>query len=78
MLKDLESKIPCITALATDSVLTAVESKIPNVSSLVKNTNYDTEISDIEKKITDHDHGKYITTSEFSKLTIQNFNAILA
>ena len=44
----------------------------------MKKTDYDTKISDIEKKITDHDHEKYITTSEFNKLTAENFNAILA
>ena len=38
----------------------------------MKKTNYDTKISDIEKKITDHDHDKFITTSEFNKLTTEN------
>ena len=28
-------------------------------------------------KITHHDHDKYITTSEFNKLTAENFAAIL-
>ena len=73
----MESKIPSITGLATNSALTAVENKIPNVSSLVKKTGYDTKISDIEKKVTDHDHDKYITTSEFIKLTTKNLNARL-
>ena len=35
-------------------------------------------ISDIEKKITDHNHDKYITSLEFNKLTTENFNARLA
>ena len=35
------------------------------------------KISDIEKKITDHDHDKYITTSEFNNLTKENFKARL-
>ena len=48
------------------------------MSSSVKNTDYDTKISDIEKKITDHEHGKYITTSEFNQLTTEIFNARLA
>ena len=43
----MESKIPSITGLATNAALTAVENKIPNVSSLVKR--YDTKISEIEK-----------------------------
>ena len=39
-----------------------------------KTTDYDTKISEIEKKITDHDHNnKYITTKAFNKLTIENF-----
>ena len=37
-----------------------------------------TKISEIEKKLTDHKHGKYITTPEFNKLTAENFAAILA
>ena len=74
---EIESKIPIITVLATKSALTAVENKIPNVSSFVKKTNYDTKVSDIKKKITDHDHGKYITTSEFNTLAARVFNARL-
>ena len=47
----------------TNTGLTAVENKIPNVSNLVKKTDYNTKISEIENKITtDHDHDKYITT----------------
>ena len=33
------------------------------------------KISDIENKITDHDHDKYITTQEFNKLTSEDFTA---
>ena len=49
-----------------------------NVSILVKKIDYDTKISDIEKKITDHDHDKYITTPEFNTLAASVFNARLA
>ena len=38
----------------TSKCLTAVESKIPNISSLVKKTDYTTNIAEIEKKFTDH------------------------
>ena len=55
-----------ITGLATNSALTAVKNKILDVSSLVKKTDYDAKISDIEKKVTDHDHDKYNTASEFN------------
>ena len=55
-----------------------MENKIPSVSSLVKKTDYDTKIPEIEKKLTDHDHDKYITTSEFNTLAASVFNARLA
>ena len=58
--------------------MTAVENKIPDVSSLVTKTNYNTKISDIEKKITDHNHEKYITNPEFNRLTTENIKARLA
>ena len=51
---------------------------IPNVSNLVKKNDYNTKINEIEKKITDHSHDKYITTPEFNKLTVENFAARLA
>ena len=37
-----------------------------------------TKIREIEKKITDHDHEKYITTPEFNKITAEKFAARLA
>ena len=37
-----------------------------------------TKIAEIEKKILVHDYGKYITTQEPNKLTVDNFTAILA
>ena len=73
----MESKVPSISGLATNAALTAVENKIPNVSNLVTKTDYNTKINEIEKKITDHDHDKYITTPEFNKLTAENFAARL-
>ena len=57
--------------------MTAVENKIPNVSGLVTKTNYNTKISEIENKITDHDHDIYITTQGFNRLTTENFKARL-
>ena len=41
-------------------------------------TNYDTKISELEKKLTDHNHDKYITTPEFNTLAAEVFNARLA
>ena len=54
-----------------------MENKMPSVSNLVKKADYDTKISELEKKITDHNHNKYITTPEFNTLTASIFNARL-
>ena len=67
-LTELENKIPDVSNSATTNALTAVETKIPSVSNLVKKTDYDTKITEIEKKFTDHNHDKYITTPEFNTL----------
>ena len=59
----VKAVIPNIANLATTAALTAVENKITIVSNLVKKkTDYNTKISKIENKTTDHDHDKYITT----------------
>ena len=42
---------------------------MPNVSNLVKKTDYNTKINEIDKKTTDDDYNKYITTPKFNKLT---------
>ena len=75
---EIEQKIPSISGLATNTALTAVENKLPNISSLVKKTDYNTKITEIEKKLTDHNHDKYITTPEFNTLAADVFNARLA
>ena len=64
--------------MATKTALTVVENKLPDVSSLVRKTNYDTKISELEIKITDHNHDKYITTPEFNTLAASVFSARLA
>ena len=75
---ELESKIPNITGLPTNSGFATNGNKIPVVSSLMKKADYETKILDIEKKVPDHDHDEYITTSEFNNLTAKNFTARLA
>ena len=67
-----------VSSLATKTALTAVENKIPSVSNLVKNTEYDTKISELEKNLTDHIHDKYITTPQLNTLTASVFNVRLA
>ena len=54
------------------------ENKILSVRSLVKKTDYYTKISELEKKLTYHNHDKYITTLEFNTLATNVFNARLA
>ena len=50
---EIEGKIPYISSLATKSVLTVIENKIPDVSSLVKKTDFNTKVTEIEGKIPD-------------------------
>ena len=76
-INEVKGEIPSITNLATTAVVTIVENKIPNFSNLVKKIDYNTKLMEIEKKITDHDQYKYITTPEFNKLTAENFAARL-
>ena len=75
---DIECKIPDISGLATKTALTTVENKIPDVSNLVKKTDYNTKVTEIENKLNNHNHDKYIDTSEFNKLPVDVFNARLA
>ena len=77
-LTELENKFPDISNLATKTALAAVESKISSVSNLVEKTDYNTETTDIENKLNNHNHDKYIDTSEFNKLAADVFNARLA
>ena len=58
--------------------MTAVENKIPNISSFVKETDYNTKVSEIQKKLTDHNHDKHITTPGFNKFTAEVFETRLA
>ena len=50
--------------------MTIDENKIPNVSSLHSDTN----IREIEKKVTDQNYDKYITTAELTKFTGEVFD----
>ena len=75
---EMEGKIPDVSSLVTKSALTIVENKIPDVSSLVKKIDYNTKISEIENKVNNHNHDKYITTSEFNTMAADVFKARLA
>ena len=77
-LTELENKIPDISNSAAKTALTAVENKIPVASNLVKKTDCNSKVTEIENKLTDHNHDKYIDHSEFNKLAVDVFNAKLA
>ena len=51
---------------------------MPDFSTLVKKTNCDAKTSELEKKITNHDHDRYITTPECNILSVSVFNVRLA
>ena len=44
----------------------------------LRKANYDTKITELGKKLTDHNYDKYITTPEFNTLATRVFNARLA
>ena len=45
---------------------------------MVKKTDYDTKVTEIENKLNNHNHDKYITTPEFNTLAADVFNAKLS
>ena len=55
-LTELENKILDASSLATKTALNAVKNKIPSVSSLVQKTDYNTKISELEKRLADQNH----------------------
>ena len=58
--------MPSISGLATNTALTAVENKTPNVINLLKRVNYDAKISEIDSK--------YFTTADYNKFTSQTLD----
>ena len=74
----VENKILSINNLATKTALNTVENKIPSITGLVKKTDYNTKIADIENKLNNHNHDKYVATSEFNTLAADVFNVRLA
>ena len=69
---ETESKILDVSILVTKAALTTVENKIPDV------TNCDTKVKEIENKLNNHNHNKYITTPEFNNLAADVINIRLA
>ena len=75
-LTELENKIPNVSSLATKTALATVENKIPDLTNLVNKTDNNTKVTEIENKLTDHNHDKYIDTQEFNKLAADVFKQI--
>ena len=75
---EIEGTIPDVSSLATKTALTIAENKIPDFGNLVKKTDYNTKVIEIENKLNNHNHDKYIDTSEFNKLAVDFFNARIA
>ena len=73
----IEGTISDISDLATKNALTTVENKIHSITGLVK-TYYNSKITDIENKLNNHNHDKYVATSEFNTLAANVFNTRLA
>ena len=44
----------------------------------LKKTDYNTKVTEIKNKLNNHNHDKYIDTSEFNKLDVDIFNARIA
>ena len=51
-----------ISGLATKTASTKVENKIPNLNNFVKNTDYNTKVTETENKLDKYNHDKYITS----------------
>ena len=67
-----DGKISDVSNLAIKAALTAVENKRPSVSNLVRKADYNTIVTEIENKLNNHNHDKYITTLEFNTLARTN------
>ena len=66
-----------ISNLATKTALTTLENKILSVSNLIKKTDYNTKVTEIEDKLNNHNHDKYMDTSEFNTSATNFFNVRL-
>ena len=74
---ELGNKNPNVTDFVKKAKLTELENKIPDISNLVKKTDYNTKVTKIENKLNNHNHDKYLDTSEFNTLATNFVNARL-
>ena len=59
-LTELENKIPDISNLTKKTALNTVENKYLMLIIQLKKTDYNTKVTEIEKKLDNHNYGKYI------------------
>ena len=76
-LAELQSNIPDINGLATKTTSTAVKIKYLMLVVKLKKQNITQKLVSLKKKLTDHNHDKYITTPESNTLAADIFNARL-
>ena len=67
-------RLKYLTLITSTIALTPVENKISSVSNLAKKPDYNIKTSEIEKKITGHNHDEYMTTPQFNKFTAKSFD----
>ena len=65
---EVESKISSITGLDTSSALTAVEYKIPDVSSLITKTDFDVKLQAVSDRVTKNKSKHLLVGNELNKL----------
>ena len=65
---EVEGKIPNTTGLATNSALTTVENKIPDVSNLVTKTDFYAKLKDISDRVTKNKSKDLLLDNELKKL----------
>ena len=66
----VKNEIPSINGLATTSALTTVENKIPSISNLVRKTDYDTKVGEIENRM--KSLNRKIVSNKTKDITIEN------
>ena len=64
----VKKKIPVISGLATASALTAVENKIPDITSLITKTDFDAKLKNISHRVTNNKSKDLLLDNELKKL----------
>ena len=65
---EVEGKIPNISGLATNSSLAAVENKIPDITSLIRKTDFDAKLKNISDRVTNNKSKDILLDNELKRL----------